>query len=255
MARREPGHAERPRDPMTCAPIAVHGSASLRHAKGISGLSRAAVIASALRSGLYDEKIEARLQDDGSPRLLDLVPTVEESDGVELPLIRLRSVVPVDPDFEGLEAAAAIYDSASEDTVVTGRDPGEDHSDNLAVLNETMIAALSLTLTDEMRTCAGASIRHVCGVTTPMPWAKAQAAVLDNTAKGMLKHVMSRPIEPEFAERLTPTCSISQPGRTMTGVPIHTIESAFAYMDVDRLPSPMEAMRTFATVTHEGQKA
>jgi hypothetical protein len=96
---------------MTCAPIAVHGSASLRHAKGISGLSRAAVIASALRSGLYDEKIEARLQDDGSPRLLDLVPTVEESDGVELPLIRLRSVVPVDPDFEGLEAAAAIYDA------------------------------------------------------------------------------------------------------------------------------------------------
>lgn len=240
---------------MSPVPIAVHGSASLRQAKGISGLGRAAVIAGALRSGLYRAEVEARLRDDGSPRLLDMVPSVGETDGVELPLIRLRSVVPVELDFDALEAAAAIYDSAAGDAVVTERDPGEDHSDTLAVLNEAMMAALSLTLTDEMRTCARASVRHVCGVTTPMPWARAQAAVLDSTAKGMLKHVMSQPIDPEFAKRLAPTCSISQPGRTMTGVPIHTIESAFAYMDVGELPSPMDAMRTLATVTQEGQKA
>ena len=240
---------------MTGADISVHVSDSLRSRRSASGRSPAAVIAEALRSGLYEAHQEMRLTDDGTPRLSDLMPTTKASDGIELPLIRLRSLVPVETDIEIMDAAATVYDCAARRSVVTDRDPGEDHSDILEALNETMIAALSLTITPEMRECAAASIRHVCAVTAPMPWARSHAVVLDRTKKGVLKHIMSVPVHDDFAGRIDPTCSIAQPGRTMTDVPIHMIEAAFAFMNADLLPSPVEAMRTMVAMTTRGHTA
>lgn len=238
---------------MNPSDILVHVSDSLRSKRSASERSPADVIADALRSGLYEAMMELRLIDNGTPRLSDLMPTTKTSDGIELPLIRLRSVVPVEKDVDLLEAAATVYDCAARRSVVTDRDPGEDHSDILEALNETMIAVLALTVTPEMRECAAASIRHVCAVTAPMPWARSHAVVLERTKKGVLKHIMSAPVDDDFAGRIVPTCSIAQPGRTMTDVPIHMIEAAFAFMDADLLPSPVEAMRTMVAISTQGQ--
>lgn len=247
--------------------LAVHGYASL----GLGGVStslgrwRASVIADALRSGLYDVLDELRLIDDGSPRMMDLMPRKSEdggkgsAQGFELPMIRLRSLTPVNQDLDALGAAAHVYDAVqSRDmdsrmrNIHTGLDAAQDHSERLALLNDTMIAALTATITPEMRELAR-DRRHVCGITSPMPWAPACAAVMKQSSKRGFVAVASMPVDQSISDLLAPTCSITQPGKTIDKTMIHTIEAAFAFRQVNDLPSTVDAMRTLAKTTIEEQ--
>ena len=247
--------------------LAVMGYASLNQGVVRTSLERwrASMIADSLRGGLYDVMDEPRLTDDGSPRMMDLMPRKSEdggkgsAQGFELPLIRLRSLTPVNQDLDALEAAAHVYDAVRTidlhspmRSIHTGLEAVDDHSERLALLSDTMIAALTATITPDMRELAR-DRRHVCGITSPMPWAPACAAVMKHSIKRGFVTVASMAVDQSISDLLAPTCSITHPGKTIDGTMIHTIEAAFAFRQVDDLPSTVDAMRTLAKTTIEEQ--
>jgi len=225
---------------------------------GATGKRRSAMIVEALRSGRYDVHPELRLGDDGTPRMIDLVPKdqiLDEDGGIPaqtaIPLIRMRSFSKVLPDFDPVVSAIAVYEALADETASVQPLHPIEEDEPMPARMRTMFAAYAATETPEMRLVASAA-PNVCVMTSPTPWSTPHALVMRHPKTGGFTPLASMEVEPPLAALIAPSVSVIDGGRTMDGTRIETIRATFVHCRAEEVPEPIDALRTLASTPIPG---